>query len=329
MKPHSYYLAPVVVLVAVGCSQSSDSGGGRDGGASIVLANENNYQSTASLSLPTVETASGADLDICWTNIASDMQCHPVAPQADIDNVAFLRLLHLTEAEAEVKLVSGEITQSQIDGYLEFHTENQTTCTKLSQFSFLGTKVDVLAEYQESADETYLLLFTHGPQRGIGARVMMFLKPLATSTNTKVDAPSGCGTLEFTADIASREEAQVPVTGPWIVDWRNVTADGQGNEIIYSTLDKLLLGYYQGMTVADIQAKFFDLEIMATSLWDLGLAGGYTADLSQAVDRKTGAQFAGFGGAADGVWLLALTCSTCQNPAPVILTILQPSAGKK
>ena len=327
MKPPSYCLVPVFFSVAMGCSQSGDSGGGRDAGASIVLANKNNYRSTASLTLPTVETASGVDLDICWTSIATDMQCHPVSPQADIDNVAFIRLLHLTGTEAEAKLVSGSITQSQIDGYVEFRTENGTTCAKLSQFSFLGTKVDVLAEYQQSTDETYLLLFTHGVQRGVGARVMMFLQPLATSTNTKVDAPSGCGTLQFTADLTTPQKVQVAAAGPWIADWHGVTVDGQGNEIIYATLDKLLLGYYQGMTTADIQAKFFDLELMATSLWDLDLAGGYTADLSQAKDRKTGAPFAGFGQGA-GIWLLALRCSTCSNPAPVILTVLDPSGDK-
>jgi hypothetical protein len=330
MKSPSFRFAPAVIVLLAGCSQATDSGGGRDAGASITLANKNNYRSTASLTLPTVETASGVDLDICWTNIATDMQCHPVSPQTDIDNVAFLRLLHLTSSQAEVKLVSGGLTQSQIDGYLEFHTEKQTTCARLSQFSFLGSKVDVLAEYQESADETYLLLFTRGVERGVGARVMMFLRPVASSTNTRVDATSGCGTLAFAADLTTPERVSVPAAGPWTADWSSVTADGQGNEIIYSTLDKLLLGYYQGMTVADIQAKFFDLETMATSLWDLGLTGAYTADLSQAVERKTGAPFAGFSGhASDGIWLLALLCSTCQNPAPVILAVLEPREGKK
>jgi len=157
----------------------------------------------------------------------------------------------------------------------------------------------------------------------------MFLRPLAASTNTKVDATSACGTLTFNADLTTPEKVRFKAAGPWIADWHGVTVDGQGNEIIYSLLDKLLLGYYQGMTVADIQAKFFDLEIMATSLWDLGLTGGYVADLAQAVDRKTGAPFAGFSGhASDGVWLLALSCSTCQNPAPVILAVLEPSEGQ-
>jgi hypothetical protein len=322
MKP-----ASVVALLLFGCSQTDDSGTAHDAGP-VALKNENNYRTTASLSLPTVTTASGADLDICWTNLVSDMQCHPVTPQADIDNVAFLRLLHLSAEEAQVKLVSGDITQSEIDGYLELRTENKTTCTKLSQFSFMGTKVDVLAEYQESADETYLLLFSHGVQRGVGARGMMFLKPMASSSNTKVDAAAACGTLAFAADLSSAVKVPVKATGPWIVDWRAVNHDGQGNEIIYSTLDKLLLGYYQGKQVADIEAKFFDLEIMATSLWDLALTGGYTADLSKAVERNTGAPFTGFGG-PDGVWLLGLTCSTCQNPAPVVLVNLDPNGGGK
>jgi hypothetical protein len=329
MKSLSFRFAPAAILVVAGCSQSTDSGGGRDAGPSIVLGNNNNYRSTASLTLPTVETASGADLDICWSNIATDMQCHPVSPQTDIDNVAFLRLLHLSASEAQVKLVSGGITQSQIDGYVEFRTENRTTCTKLSEFSFLGTKVNVLDEYKESTDETYLLLFTHGVERGVGARVMMFLRPLATSANTKVDATSGCDTLKFTADLTAPERVRFKAAGPWIADWHGVTVDGQGNEIIYSMLDRLLLGYYQGMTVADIQARFFDLELMATSLWDLELSSGYTADLSQAVDRKTGASFSGFAShTTDGVWLLALTCSTCQNPAPVVLAVLDPSEGQ-
>jgi len=88
MKPTSSGLVSVVLLVTAGCSQSSSSGSRNDAGSSVLLDDQNNYHATASLSLPTMETASGVDLDICWTNIASDMQCHPVAPQTDIDNVA-------------------------------------------------------------------------------------------------------------------------------------------------------------------------------------------------------------------------------------------------
>ncbi len=320
------FASMVASVALLGCSQTKDPGPADSG--PIVLTNLNNYRTTASLSLPTVVTRSAADLDICWPNLVTDMQCRPVAPQLDIDNVAFLRLLHVTPEQAQVKLATGDISESEIDGYVEFHTERKATCAKLSQFSSTGTKVDVATGYQESADGTYLLLFSRGLQRGVGARGMMFLKPTAASTNTKVDAVPACGALTFAADLSSAAKVPVKPSGPWIVDWSGVKSDGHGGEIAYSTLDKLLLGYYQGKTVKDIEAKFFDLELMATSLWSLALTGGYTADLSKAVDRHVGMSFTGFW-SSDGVWLLGLTCSTCQSPAPVVLTVLDPSVGGK
>jgi hypothetical protein len=293
------------------------------GGSAILLQNENNYRSTASLSLPTVKTAPGADLDICWGEVTTDILCHPVAPKADLDNVGFLRFLHLTETQVEAKLVSGELSQSEVDGYTESRTDHKATCAKLSQFSFFGTPIDVPAQYVESDEETYLLVFTHGTQAGVGARVMTFIEPTAASTNTRVDAPPGCGLLDFSADLKTLEKVRVPGEGPWTVDWRSVTRNGQGNELVAATIDRLLIGFYEGLTVEDLEADFFDIETLATSLWELGLTGGRTADLAQAVERDTGAGFEAFD-RFDGVWMLALLCSTCQNPAPVVLTLLDP-----
>ena len=63
---------------------------------------------------------------------------------------------------------------------------------------------------------------------------------------------------------------------------------------MFAAIDGVMLGFYQGMTVAELQAKVLDLELLATSIYDLALTGGKTADLSQARDRRTGAPFAGF-----------------------------------
>jgi hypothetical protein len=140
-----------------GCG--SDAGGG-NASRTILLQNENNYRATGSLSLPIVVTASGTDLDICWTDVVTDIQCHPVVPQNDLDNVGLLRLLHLNETQAQEKLISDTLQQSEVDGYVEFGTDHTSTCTKLSKFSFFGTAIDVAAQYQQSADETYMLLYT-------------------------------------------------------------------------------------------------------------------------------------------------------------------------
>ena len=52
----------------------------------------------------------------------------------------------------------------------------------------------------------------------------------------------------------------------------------------------------------------------------MDLPGGTTASLGDATNG--GAAFDGFSG--NGVWLLALRCTTCANPAPLFLTVLEP-----
>jgi hypothetical protein len=237
--------------------------------------------------------------------------------------VGFLRLLHLDATEVQAKLISDTLQQSDVDGYVEFPTDHASTCAKLSQFSFFGTVIDVAAQYQESPDETYLLLFTHGTTPGIGARVMTFVRPTQSSTNTRVDAPSGCGLLSFNTDLASPARVSVSTSGPWIVDWRKVTVDGQGGKFDSMIIDELMIGFYRDITVAELQARFFDLETLATTLWDLPLMGGDTADLSLAQNRATGAAFDGFS-EVTGTWVLGLFCTSCRNPAPVVMVVLEP-----
>ena len=305
-----------------GCGGTSDGPAGN-----ILLQDIHNYSATGILDIQTIETAPAVDLDVCWSGIINDLQCHTVAPATDLDNVALLRFLHLDEAEVEQRLSSGELAQSEVDGYVEYHANHTDTCMKLSQLSFFGTAIKLQEEYVESADRTYMLLFAKGTRPGVGARSMVFVRPTATSVNTKVDAPTGCGLLDFSADLSTATRLGMPSASPWVIDWRNVTKDGQGNPIEFQSIDGVMIGFYENQTVAEIQAKIFDLEQMATTLWEIKLKGGRTADLSTAVQRDTGTPFPGFASATPGVWMLALTCSTCQNPAPVVLTVLDPGAG--
>jgi hypothetical protein len=295
--------------------------------ASVVLQDAQNYALQSSLSIPNVETASGSDLDICWSDLVSDLQCHPVEPLPDLDNLALLRFLRLTHDAVEERLTSGQLAQSEVDGYLEYRTDHASTCAKLSSMSFFGTPIDISEEYQESSEHSYMLLLAEGTTPGVGARGMTFVTPTANSTNTRVDVPPGCGLLEASANISSAERVSIPAEGPWQIDWRNLTRDGSGNPIVFESIDGVLLGFYPGMTVAEIEQDILDLELNAGSLWELTLTGGRSADLARARRRGDGASFAGFSQAEAGVWMMGLMCSTCQNPAPVVLTVLEPAAG--
>ena len=329
-KTASVYLLSLLCVGSwlSGC-ESTDVGDEPDDAArgNVLLRDEHNYRSSASLSIPSIDTAAATDLQICWTDVISDLQCHDVAPQSDLDNVALLRFLRLSEEEVEDRLTASQLAQSEIDGYLEYNTDHESTCTTLSSLSFFRTEIEIEEEYVEDSDHTHMLLFAAGTTPGVGARTMIFVRPTSSSTNTTVNAVPGCGLLDFSADLSSVEAVAIPADGPWVVDWRNVTRDGQGNEIVFQNIDGVLLGFYAGLTVSELEQQIMDLELIATSLWEIELGGGRTADLAAAQGRENGGSFPGFGGDADGVWLLGLMCSTCQNPAPVVLAVLEPSAG--
>ena len=317
-----------LALLLCSC-ESTDAMDEQDDGArgNVLLRDEHNYASTSSLTIPTIETAPAADLEICWPEAVSDIRCHDVEPRDDVDTVALLRFLHLSEADVEEKLTSGELPMSEVDGYLEYLTEGESTCAPLSAMTFFGTPIEIEKEYVESDDHTYLMLFANGTTPGVGARTMVFVKPTANSTNTRVDAPEGCGFLEFSADLASADALSIPEDGPWVVDWRDVTRDSQGNDLLYQSIDSVVVGFFAQMSVAEVEAQILDLELIATSLWEVELARGRTADLAEARGRDGSGAFPGFARDEDGVWLLGLMCSTCQNPSPLVLVVLEPSAG--
>lgn len=310
--------------LTLGCSDGGDDGGGSGGPETIALADENNYGSTSNLTIPTIETAAAVDLDICWTNVVEDIQCHELDPVADLDQVSLLRLLNLTEDEVEAHIEADDLPQAAVDGYLSVETDHESSCTKLSAMTFFGTEVDVTEEYVETDTNTYMLLLAEGTTPGVGARNMVFLKPTADSDVTRVDVGSGCGVLEFTADLSSA--ATVPVTsrGPYVLDWSGMSKDSQGKTIIFQNIDRVVLGFYAGMSVEHIETNIFDLELMATWLYEIDLDGGRTADLSLAIERDSGEAFDGFERDEDGVWLVGLICSECRNPAPLVLSVLEP-----
>src|SRR5204862_5177693 len=69
----------------------------------LLLSDANNYNTHADLNkIPTVATAAATDIDICWSSIVDDLQCHAVSATADLDNVALLRISHLTKQQVQI-----------------------------------------------------------------------------------------------------------------------------------------------------------------------------------------------------------------------------------
>ncbi|MDP6933131.1 MAG: hypothetical protein QGG40_09450 [Myxococcota bacterium] len=301
----------IALLALVGCKTDTVEVTG-------VAADANNYSYEVEIDVPSIPTASATDLDICWDELASDIQCHDVDPAADIDNVSLIRFPHIDQTEVAAGLSGAGLQQADISGYVESRNEGET-CSTLAEMSFFGTEIDVASEYTEDGG-TYLLLLTAGTEPGVGALMLTFLEPSSSSDNTSVDVSDGCGVLDFEADLQSLEPMPLYADGPWEIDWSGLTVDGQALDIDLGTIDTITLGHYPDLGAADLEAQFLDLELLATTTWELEIESGSSVDLGDLTHE--GEAFSGFD--QDGLWVFALRCSRCPSPAPLFLTLIDP-----
>jgi len=318
-----------VSMLAVGslaaCGGSSSSAGTK---GNIVITQANSYTAQATLSIPTVETAEKADLTVCWDKIMKDLLCHGLDPLKAIDNVSWAKIPNMTPDQVQKKLAVGQL-DTDLVVYRDYHVDHTKTpaetCTNLSKLA-LGTKLEPATDYVASATTTYMMLVESGIDPAVNVKSMTIIKPTATSTTTSVDLPDGCSPpilTQFSAVFGTPVVA--PKAGPFVVDWSGIKTDAFGNTVNLNHLDKVEVGFYQGKTAADVMAAFEDIEVSATSLYQVTVpAAASSVDLTAAVDTKDATKhFTGFDG-PDGVWLVAVLSSSSQTPAPVVLSVLQP-----
>jgi hypothetical protein len=323
-------LAPAALLVP--CLIASCGGGSKpteDDRGNVLLQPANNYTSESTLTIATVETASGADINICWDGVHKDILCHDIVPGTNgIDNVAFLPIVNMTKEQAATKLAAARLTENQVMGYGDYHTADMpaSKCVQLSKLKLASDMVIPATEYVESTSKTYMLLFSTGTSPGTGARTMVFIEPKASSTNMMVAAPDGCSTdiLDFQATLGQPISISAADATKWVVDWADITQDSFGNEIKQANLKRVLVGFYKDKTPADLEAGFVDIEQTATALYEVAVVQGKTsANLADAKLRGGTTAFPGFT-QTDGTWMVAVMCDKCQLPAPAVLSVLQP-----
>jgi hypothetical protein len=316
------FLSSLSLLAACETTDPKPDGGLKVNG-DIVIADVNNYKLTNTLTIPRVQTANQADLQICWDGLTKDLLCHAVNPVDDIGSVTFLQIKDLSEADVQKDLSTGKTFSTSVNhSGLYTVTSNGSTCASLSSFLEGKNPLVPTQDYVAGSNFVYMLLFAAGTNLGVNSKSMMFIEP--TGTDTKVSAPSGCGIGVFKADLTTIAWVHAPKNGRHVADWSQVTSDGLGNKYLYSSIDTLQLGFYQGETTATLQDKFVDLDRIATRFYEMSLSGAASADLNGATS-KTDGPFKGFD-STDGVWALALRCSGCSAPAPLIVAILEPTS---
>ena len=74
-----------------------------------------------------------------------------------------------------------------------------------------------------------------------------------------------------------------------------------------------MIGRYDTLSLAELEADFLKVDVLADELWTADIEGRSSLELSEAVN-EAGEAFSGFD--ANSTWLVALRCFTCNNPAP-------------
>lgn len=289
--------------------------------AVIFLEDDNNYDYTGQIDMPRIQTVAGQDLTVDWVGLSADLRCHDLVPADVINNLGLIRFPNLSEEEIEDRLSTDSLLQSDTSGALEL-SPNGATQANLSDFSFGGESIEIATEYTDDGG-LYLLTFSAGGALGVDTRMLALLDPEPASSNAIALVSDACGILDFSSRLSALRPVSMPASGDsWIVDWGRLTQTGLDKELIFSNIDGLSLAFYADATLDALETQFLDLELIATRTYTMAVTSGVGAELTEA-KTESGESFSGFLG--EGVWLLGLTCSTCANPAPLFLTIVEPS----
>src|SRR5438477_5344149 len=159
-------LLPLALAVPLAPACSSGSGGSGPVG-NVVIEDANNYSSTSTLAIQTLQTAPMADLTFTWDAVSKDLLCHTAG---SIDNVAFLQIKGMTQAAIEQKLAVGKLNSNQVADYAEQHTVGATSVMVSTFNNYDKGSFTLVTDYVPSTTAQYLALFTHGTALGVGAQ---------------------------------------------------------------------------------------------------------------------------------------------------------------
>lgn len=304
------------VLALAGCPSPEPPGfSGR-----ISLADANNYSYEGHVDLASVEIAAGQDAQVDWSTLTTDIQGHPIDAAEDVDEVYFTRFADgLDQAALETLIAEGKLLQEHIQAAFLFENADAATAVRLTDFALFGNVFDPAKYLLDDGGVWAVSLSTEGTP---SARASTFVAPTDGSTNDQIVVDDDSGTLDFQADLSSLTAIRIPAEPVTVIDWSAVTENGLGEPVDGDRIEEILLGRYEDMTVADLESRILDLEIIAAEKYRASVRGQDSIDPALAVD-DAGTAFPGFG--TGELWLVVLRCSgaTCTNPAPSFLTVVE------
>lgn len=333
--------ALVSISLSAGCGGGQASNGAAGDGSScdapngsFTILDDTNYSLTSTLSVKTYTVKDHTDLVFDWSKLTHDFYGKPLDPKLDIDLV-LLSLWKKTPAELEAALASDSLVPNANVGVITTYPMDDYTSQNLLSFNFAGNPLpnqDELWQYFDTqnprfayppAQYTFLLEAGTGTELGRGARMLAFFNLDPASQNTSLTLTDDSAVLDYSVHLTGARPLHVPAGAPHLtIDWSQMTKNALGNAYDGTQINEAVVAHFSNLTLADLEARFLDLQSLADGWWSEQVRAGKSVDLAGAVDANM-TPFAGIDG--DGVWLSALFCTAnCNNPAPWSITVLEP-----
>lgn len=312
-------LLALVPLLACGDPPAGgDSGGdpGDDPGCTGLdaITDAHQFRYTSDLRCTPVPAQSEADVCLDWSTLSVDIQGHAVAADPGITDLRMVVFDSLSWDEILTGLASDTLDQSDVGLYMRCEpAPGETTCC-LDQFGIQGSTTAVSPYFTQGSGRWLFALSTDGVD---GSRTLACLEPRDDSATTTVLVDDDSASLDMDVDLQAGDAAcvQDDVT----LDWSALTVDGLGNPFQHARIDLLQVAAYD-QDLGTLQDRFVDLPTLAAETWSLDVTGRQQAALSELSGPRplTGLD-------ADHTWLFVLWCSTCENPVPKAIAVLEPT----
>jgi hypothetical protein len=308
-------------LLLAGCpSKATEESGLACGDVSeaLTLSDENNYLFAGSLDLRSFPLAAPGNPLLDWSGLERDLLGHALDPATEILTVGVAVFEDLGQEDVEEALSSDSLAMSDVRVYVSTHPGGETSL-HLGDLTLLGNDIDIETDFLEGTG-TWLLVLSDSLLPGVGARMAAFLEPRADASETVAALDEDAALLSLEVDLEDLVALDVPTGRAELsVDWAGLETNGRGGAWKGDSVDRVMVARFAGMDLTAMEADFLDLEIDAADLWNLDFVGGSHVDLAPLADAEP--PFEGID--AEGIWALALFCSTCSNPAPPFFTVMR------
>jgi hypothetical protein len=297
------------VILLLACASPFDG--------AIVLTDANNYGYTSAIDIGSVDIPVGSDVAIDWSLLTADLLGDALDPAADITDLTLISFPDLSQEAVEAAVAADVLLQSDV-GLLALLDTDGRTRAALSDFTVGLSTPLVPDQHVTDTSASWLLRATTGV---LDTRMVTFVRPVTDGGSTTVTLGADSARLDFEVELSELTAVEVPasVAEDWTVEWPDVTVRGNGADFDPVGVDQLQLARLDE-PIEDVEADFVHADQRADRLYTVSADAGTRVTLGDAVDAA-GAPFLAFG--SGELWMLALRCTTCANPAPPFVTLVR------